>query len=100
MGPIKIKSPTEEEVLEDELICIKIDYAAGEYCSVAWSYKLDNNNWSEYTSSPFCFSKLDQGKHELDLKVQSTVSSDEISLERTFYYKTKEVPTPNPSSTP
>lgn len=91
VGPIKITSPSEEEVMQDDLICVKIDYTVAEYCSVAWSYKLDANKWSDYTSSPFCFSKLDPGKHELDLRVQSTASNDETTLERTFYYKTKEI---------
>lgn len=94
VGPVKISSPSDEEIVQDDLICVKIDYTAGEYCSVAWSYKLDDNKWSDYTSSPFCFSKLNPGKHELDLRVQSTVSNDETTLERTFYYQTKELPTP------
>jgi len=99
VGPIKISQPSEEQVVTEDMVCVKIDYSTEDYCSVAWSYKLDNNNWSDYTSSPFCFSRLDQGKHELDLKVQSTVSSDEITLERTFYYKTKD-PIPTPTISP
>ena len=100
VGPVKISNPAEEEVVNEDLICVKIDYTTGEYCSVAWSYKLDNNNWSDYTSSPFCFSKLDPGKHELDLRVKSTVSNDETTLKRTFYYQTKEPPTPIPTVSP
>ena len=100
VGPVKISSPSEEEIVQDDLICVKIDYTVGEFCSVAWSYKLDNNKWSDYTSSPFCFSKLDPGKHELDLRVQSVASSDEVTLERTFYIKTKESPSPTPTQLP
>ena len=100
VGPVKISSPSEEEIVQDDLICVKIDYTVGEFCSVAWSYKLDNNKWSDYTSSPFCFSKLDPGKHELDLRVQSVASSDEVTLERTFYIKTKEAPSPTPTPLP
>ena len=100
VGPVKISSPSEEEIVQDDLICVKIDYTVGEFCSVAWSYKLDNNKWSDYTSSPFCFSKLDPGKHELDLRVQSVASTDEVTLERTFYIKTKEAPSPTPTPLP
>ena len=100
VGPVKISSPSEEEIVQDDLICVKIDYTVGEFCSVAWSYKLDDNKWSDYTSSPFCFSKLDPGKHELDLRVQSVASSDEVTLERTFYIKTKESPSPTPTQLP
>ncbi|OGK42603.1 hypothetical protein A2954_06265 [Candidatus Roizmanbacteria bacterium RIFCSPLOWO2_01_FULL_37_12] len=100
VGPVKISSPSEEEIVQDDLICVKIDYTVGEFCSVAWSYKLDDNKWSDYTSSPFCFSKLDPGKHELDLRVQSVASSDEVTLERTFYIKTKEAPSPTPTPLP
>lgn len=101
VGPVKISSPSEEEIVQDDLICVKIDYTVGEYCSVAWSYKLDDNKWSDYTSSPFCFSKLNQGKHELDLRVQSVASGDELTLTRTFFYKSKEAPpTPTPTSLP
>ena len=99
VGPIKISSPTEDEVVQDDMVCVKIDYSNDDYCSVSWSYKLDSNNWSSNTSSPFCFSKLDPGKHELDIRIQSTVSNDETTLERTFYYKTKEgPPTPTPQT--
>ena len=100
VGPVKISSPSEEEIVQDDLICVKIDYTVGEFCSVAWSYKLDDNKWSDYTSSPFCFSKLDPGKHELDLRVQSVASTDEVTLERTFYIKTKEAPSPTPTQLP
>ena len=101
IGPIKIISPQEEEVVEKEPVCINIDYTVDEYCSVAWSYKLNDGNWSDYTSSPFCFSNLNPGKHELDLRVQSVSSSDELILKRTFYYKSKETPTtPTPSLVP
>ncbi|OGK26367.1 hypothetical protein A3D76_01535 [Candidatus Roizmanbacteria bacterium RIFCSPHIGHO2_02_FULL_37_9b] len=100
VGPVKISSPSEEEIVQDDLICVKIDYTVGEFCSVAWSYKLDDNKWSDYTSSPFCFSKLDPGKHELDLRVQSVASTDEVTLERTFYIKTKESPSPTPTQLP
>ena len=100
VGPVKISSPSEEEIVQDDLICVKIDYTVGEFCSVAWSYKLDDNKWSDYTSSPFCFSKLDPGKHELDLRVQSVASTDEVTLERTFYIKTKESPSPTPTPLP
>lgn len=94
VGPVKITNPEEEQVVDKEPVCVDINYTIGDYCAVAWSHKLDNNNWSDYSSSPFCFSNLSPGKHELDLRIQSVVSKDELILERTFYYKTKEVPTP------
>lgn len=97
VGPVKISKPSEEEVVQDDLVCVNIDYSNEDYCSVSWAYKLDNNSWSQNTSSPFCFSNLNQGKHELDIRIQSTVSSDETTLERTFYYKSKESPTPIPT---
>ena len=97
VGPVKITNPHEEQIVDKEPVCINIDYTVGDYCSVAWSYKLDDNNWSDYSSSPFCFSNLAPGKHELDLRIQSIVSKDELILERNFYYKTKETP---PTATP
>ena len=97
VGPVKITSPEEEQVVDKEPVCVNIDYTVGDFCAVAWSYKLDTNNWSDYSSSPFCFSNLVSGKHELDLRIQSVVSKDELILERNFYYKTKETPpTPTP----
>src|SRR3989344_3618098 len=100
IGPIKISSPKEEEIVQKEPVCVTIDYTVGEYCAAAWSYRLDNSGWSDYTSGSFCFSSLPPGKHELDVRVQSVVSDDETTLERTFYYQIKDAPTPNPTSNP
>ena len=100
IGPISITSPKEEEVVESEPVCVQIEYAVGEFCSVAWSYRLDNGKWSNYTSSSFCFSNLSPGKHELDIRIQSVVSDDELTIERVFYYQTKESPKPTANPTP
>lgn len=100
VGPVKITSPEEEQVIDKEPVCIDIDYTVGDYCAVAWSHKLDNNNWSDYSSSPFCYTNLDPGKHEMNLRVQSVVSKDEVILKRIFYFLTKDslpTPTSNPN---
>ena len=100
VGPVKITKPDEDQLVDDEPVCLQISYQVGEYCSVVYAYSINNGDWSDYTDKEICLYNLTAGPQTLELRVKSSQSDDEVTLIRNFYYKSKESPTPNPSPTP
>lgn len=106
VGPVKITSPAEGQLVNNNPVCLQISYQSEEYCGAVWSYQIDNSDWSEFTDKAICIYNLSPGPKELELRVKSSVSDDEVTLIRNFYYKSKEAPTPTsipnltPSSSP
>jgi hypothetical protein len=94
IGPISISSPQEGETVNDNPVCFTIRYDDANYCSVVWSYRVNNGSWSAFTSNNPCIYNLPNGNVKFDLRVQSTVSQKEASLTRNFVYKNS-----NPSAT-
>src|SRR5690606_37404596 len=87
VGPISITFPQEGAVVKDSPVCINIRDADEDYCSVVWSYRINNGTWSEYNSNSPCLYNLPTGDVKFELRVQSTVSQDTDVLERTFKYE-------------
>lgn len=102
VGPVKIASPAEGQLVNSNPVCLRINYQTGQYCGVVWSYRIEDSDWSEFTDKAICIYNLSPGPKELELRVKSTVSDDEVTLIRNFYYKSKDAPTPTsiPSPTP
>lgn len=84
IGPVEILSPKENEVIKENHLCLDISYQQSEFCLVVWSYKIDNNPWSEYTDKSICLYGLASGEKNLELKVKSVVSTNELILKRNF----------------
>ncbi|MCL4417482.1 MAG: hypothetical protein M1365_12460 [Actinobacteria bacterium] len=88
VGPISISYPSEGETVSDNPVCITIKYDDPNYCSVVWSYRINNNTWSDYSNNSACLYNLSKGEVKFDLRIQSTVSQDQTkSLSRTFNYQ-------------
>lgn len=103
VGPIEITSPKEGQTVTSNPVNILISYDDTEYCSVVWSYRINNGDWSEYTSNSISIYNPPRGEITLDLRVQSTASQDSTQLERTFEYQgptTDLSPTIQESATP
>ena len=102
VGPIKITKPIEGELVTTDAACVEVSYIDSQYCPVKWAYRVNGGSWSSLSNSNFCLYNLTPGPSELDLDVQSTVSGDEVTLVRNFYYKNKQSPmaTPTPTATP
>jgi len=96
IGPISISSPKEGETVSSNPVCISIRYEDENYCAVVWSYRINGNDWSDYNSSSPCLYNLPSGKVKFELRVQSTVSQDEETIERNFIY---EAPTATSTAT-
>ncbi|MBI5126861.1 hypothetical protein HZA76_00175 [Candidatus Roizmanbacteria bacterium] len=94
VGPVKILTPAESQLVNKDPVCLNISYQVGEYCSVVYSYRIDEGDWSDYTDKQICLYNLEPGPKTLELKVKNSQSDDEVTLIRNFYYKTKDVPTP------
>lgn len=86
VGPVSIESPEENETITNNPVCIEISYKLGEYCAVAWSYKINDGPWSSYTDKDICLYNLPDGDKKLKLNVKSIASIDEKTLERNFVY--------------
>lgn len=101
IGPIRIESPQENESVVGNPLEIDIKYDQGDYCSVVWSYRINNGSWSSYIDDDIVIYNMDSGEKTLDLHVKSIVSSDSESLTRTFTYQnTDAISTPTVTLTP
>ena len=98
IGEIEILSPQEGEIITSDNVCINIS-TNKDYCPVSWSYKLDDGNWSDYSSNNICLYNLSAGKKDLQIKIKSSVVDKTITLERTFTYKNSITPTPTTTPT-
>ncbi|OGK19135.1 hypothetical protein A3G67_02585 [Candidatus Roizmanbacteria bacterium RIFCSPLOWO2_12_FULL_40_12] len=99
VGPVDIIYPTENQKVSDSPLCIDIAQKSGDFCSVQWSYKLDEGDWSSFNDKLFCFNNLSSGEHKIQVIVKSTVSQDQTLLERNFEYQSKSSsPTPATSA--
>lgn len=99
VGPIELVSPLEDEVITDDPLCLQIEQQSDKYCSLIWSYKLDDDPWSEYTDKQTCLYNLENGKKKLQLKIKSSTSDEEKIISRNFEVKniTDESNTPTPT---
>lgn len=87
IGPIEITSPKEGETITSNPVCINIKYDDTNYCSVVWSYRVNNGSWSDFTSNNPCIYNAPDGNIKFDLKIQSTVTQKEQTITKNFTYK-------------
>jgi len=97
VGPVSILSPRENEVVTKDPVCVTVATQSS-YCSVTWSYRLDNNSWSDFTDKNVCLHNLSNGNKTIQLKIKSTASSDETTLQRSFIYQGNTEPTTEATS--
>lgn len=96
VGQVAIVSPRESEVIKKNPVCITVSTQA-DHCSVEWSYKLNDDDWSEYSDKNICLYNLPNGTQTVQLKVRSTQSDDETTLQRSFVYQGNTIPTTQPT---
>lgn len=89
IGPIAISYPKQEQVVSESPLCISILYSVGDYCSAVWSYRINDDAWSDFSDKDICIYNMTSGEKKLQLRVKSVVSVDEKTLERTFTYESK-----------
>ncbi|RJR25783.1 hypothetical protein C4578_00930 [Candidatus Microgenomates bacterium] len=99
IGPVEIITPSENEVIAKDPICIEIS-RSNKYCSVVWSYRINGGSWSDFTDKSICIYSLSPGEKKLELRVKSLVSNEQVLLERNFTIKSEEIPTPGPTIEP
>ncbi|MCL5970075.1 MAG: hypothetical protein M1450_01055 [Patescibacteria group bacterium] len=98
VGPVEITSPKEGEKVSTNPVFITIKYDNNNYCSVVWSYRINNGNWSDYNSNSPSIYNLPEGDIKFDLRVQSTVSQDQANITRNFTYEGKNNLSPSPTA--
>lgn len=97
IGPIEILSPQEGEIITTDNVCINIS-TDNKYCPVTWSYKIGNDNWSNFNNNDICLYNLNPGKKQLQIKIKSTIIDKTITLERNFIYQSSTTPTITPTT--
>lgn len=101
IGPIDILTPAENSTVTGNPLDIDIRYDQGDYCSVVWSYRINQGPWSDYSDNDIVIYNMSSGKKTLELRVKSLVSNKNTTLTRVFTYQnTDEVPTPSSTPTP
>lgn len=97
VGPIEITSPEEGEIISQNPVCIDIQRNNPNYCEVAWSYRINNDPWSEFIDKAICLYNLTPGEKTVEVKVKSIASSNQTILKRTFTIPS--LPTPTQTAT-
>lgn len=87
IGSVAISYPEDQDTITDNPVCVIINYSNSNYCSVVWSYRINNGTWSDYNSNNPCIYNLPNGNIKFDLRVQSTVTQKQQNLTRSFIYK-------------
>jgi len=87
IGPISIATPEENEAVTSNPLEINIQYDQGEYCSVVWSYRINNGNWSNFIDNDIFIYNMDSGQKTIELHVKSIVSNASKTIRRTFTYE-------------
>lgn len=101
VGPVLISNPKEGATITDNPVNFIISYSDQSFCSVVWSYRINNGTWSEYSSNSPSIYNMPNGQIKFDLRIQSTVSQDQQMLTRNFNYQGSLVsPTTSPAITP
>ncbi|PIY68580.1 hypothetical protein COY90_05245 [Candidatus Roizmanbacteria bacterium CG_4_10_14_0_8_um_filter_39_9] len=95
VGPVSIFFPRENEVVTKDPLCITV-VTQSDYCSLVWSYNLNDSGWSDYTDKNICLHNLTNGDKTVQLKIKSTVSQDSTTLQRSFIYQGNNEPTTSP----
>ncbi len=86
IGPIAISSPQEGQTVTANPVCISISYQGNGYCSVAWAYKINSSDWSDFTNTSPCLYNLPTGNNTFTLQVKSTVTDKSQTILRHFTY--------------
>lgn len=86
IGPIQIISPHDGQVISANPVCIEISYKQGEYCTVTWSVKVDNGQWSDFSDNNICLYDMTNGSKMAQVRVRNVDGTKEILLQRTFQY--------------
>lgn len=103
IGSISINFPEDNQTVSDNPLCFVIDYTDSDYCSVVWSYKINSDSWSNYSSNAPCIYNLPQGDNVFYLRVQSTADqAQQETLIRNFTYTSSgaSIITPTATITP
>jgi len=100
VGPIDIISPTEGQIVKTNPLEIDINYQQGDYCSVVWSYRINNGTWSEYNDNDILIYNMDSGSKTIELRVKSLASTSSKTLKRTFSYDNTSATVATPTMTP
>lgn len=86
IGDISIANPDENENVSDNPVMIDIDYDAGDFCVVVWSYRINGGAWSSYDDRSIALYNLSNGNIKLELRVKSVVGNTQKTLTRNFVY--------------
>jgi hypothetical protein len=98
VGPVNIAYPAEGDVVKTDPVNIDIAYQADGYCAVVWSYRINGASWSDYTDRSISLYGLPSGTKNLELRVKSIASGDEVVIKRSFtYVSPNATPTVSPS---
>ncbi len=102
VGPVTIVSPEAGETINDNPLTIVVSQNDddNEYCAIVWSYRINNDTWSNFDDRDIAIYNLESGEKKLDVRFKSIISGDEETITRTFYYQnTQQVSTPTTAPT-
>lgn len=100
IGEVSITHPDENEKVSENPLNIDIDYDAGEFCNVVWSYRVNNGTWSSYDDRSIALYNLASGDIKFELRVKSVIGNESKTLTRRFIYESNSEVTPTASPTP
>src|SRR3989344_5210803 len=101
IGDVSIANPDENENVSDNPLMIDIDYDAGDFCAVVWSYRINNGSWSSYDDRSIALYNLPNGDVKFELRVKSVVGNSQKTLTRNFVYSgVQATQTPTPTTNP
>lgn len=99
VGPMTIESPRENDIVTADPVSVIASSREDGYCAIVWSYRINGGSWSDYTDKAIYLYGLSSGKKELEMRIKSVISGDQILLTRTFTVSHESISSPTPTST-
>ena len=96
VGPVAISYPDENDLISSNPVCIDITRQSSDYCAVVWSYRINDEAWSDFLDKSICMYGLTPGVKKLQVKIHSVANNDEVILDRSFIVAGA---TPTPTAT-
>ncbi len=99
----EIVTPQENALVTGDPVCLVFVAQEDRYCSVRWAFRVNNTNWSPFTSQPVCLYNMKSGPVTVEVKFRAENDDEQIYTRKFTYQDGLSVtpsPTPTTSSTP
>lgn len=88
---IAIVFPQESQTVGGDPVCIVHTGGSGNFCSLNWSYRVNNRDWTDTSNQPVCLYNMADGQVVFELRVTGE-NGETKTVRRAFIYQNNASP--------